>query len=90
MKFLLLILAFLALGATFNGVKTAISTQQRVALVGDIYDLKVERDKFQSDWTALLAEQKALVSNHKIEQAIKEGLELHNPSSTQVVYLDNK
>lgn len=90
MKILLLILAFLALGATVNGVRTTLNTQQRVALVGDIYDLKVERDKFQSDWAALLAEQKALVSNRKIEQAIKEGLELHNPTSTQVVYLDNK
>lgn len=90
MKFLVLILAFLAIGATYNGVRTALNTQQRVNLVGEIHALKIERDKVQADWTGLITEQKELVSNRRIEEAIKEGLELHNPSQSQVVYLDNK
>lgn len=90
MKFLLFILTCLIMGATYNGVRSALHTQQRVMLVGDIHKLKVERDRKQADWTGLITEQKALVNNRKIEEAIKGGLELHNPSQSQVVYLDNR
>ena len=65
-------------------------TQQRIALTGEVHQLKVERDKLNSDWTQLLLIQKTLVNNHMVDRAIKNGLRMQSPLSGQVVYLDVK
>lgn len=91
MKLLLFVLFGLIVGATYNGVRTVLFTQDGVKLVGDIRGLEVAQDKLQADWAALLTENKALVNNSRMQEAMKQGdLQLHSPDSTQVVYLDNK
>ena len=90
MKTLLFLQCLLLIGVGINSIKIIAYTQQRVSLTGEVHHLKIERDKLNSDWTQLLLTQKTLVNNHMIERAIKNGLQMHAPSSAQVVYLETK
>lgn len=87
MKWLMLIFAGLLCGVAINGVRTADISQKHNELVAQIQKLKTERDQLNSDWAYLLLEQKALVNDHMVEQALANGLNLHIPQAKQLVYL---
>ncbi|ABQ13610.1 cell division protein FtsL [Dichelobacter nodosus] len=83
-----MILVVLLSGVTYLGLKSAFYAHEHAQLVGQVQSLKQERDKINADWTQKLLEQKTLVNDAMIDKALSQGLNLHMPQSTQVVYLE--
>ena len=72
MKFMMVILAVLLCGACFSGVKAAKFAHEQSNLVNQVQSLKKTRDQI----------------NSVIDHAVRNGLDMHMPQATQVVYLD--
>jgi cell division protein ftsL len=53
-----------------------------------VQSLKKTRDQINAEWTQLLLEQKMLADDSVIDHAVRNGLDMHMPQATQVVYLD--
>ncbi|WP_072282081.1 cell division protein FtsL [Rappaport israeli] len=88
MKFMVVIFMALFVTLGYLGVKTVQYSQKQSEMVDAVQALKKERDKINAEWTQLLLEQKMLADDAVINRAIREGLDMHLPQSTQVVYLN--
>ena len=88
MKFMMLILTALLGGVCFSGVQAAKFAHEQSDLVNEVQSLKKTRDQINAEWTQLLLEQKMLVDDSVIDHAVRNGLDMHMPQATQVVYLD--
>lgn len=88
MKIMMLILTALLGGVCFSGVQAAKFAHEQSALVNEVQSLKKTRDQINAEWTQLLLEQKMLVDDSVIDHAVRNGLDMHMPQATQVVYLD--
>lgn len=88
MKIMMLILTALLGGVCFSGVQAAKFAHEQSDLVNEVQSLKKTRDQINAEWTQLLLEQKMLVDDSVIDHAVRNGLDMHMPPATQVVYLD--
>ena len=88
MKSMMVILAVLLCGVCFSGVKAAKFAHEQSNLVNEVQSLKKTRDQINAEWTQLLLEQKMLADDSVIDHAVRNGLDMHMPQATQVVYLD--
>ncbi|MDO4642548.1 MAG: cell division protein FtsL [Cardiobacteriaceae bacterium] len=88
MKIMMFVLTLLLGGVCFSGVQAAKFAHEQSNLVNEVQSLKKTRDQINAEWTQLLLEQKMLADDSVIDHAVRNGLDMHLPQSTQVVYLD--
>ena len=88
MKCMMVILAVLLCGVCISGVKAVKFAHEQSNLVNEVQSLKKTRDQINAEWTQLLLEQKMLADDSVIDHAVRNGLDMHMPQATQVVYLD--
>jgi cell division protein ftsL len=88
MKLMMFILVLLILGVCYNGIQAAKFAHEQSNLVNEVQFLKKKRDQINAEWTQLLLEQKMLADDSVIDHAVRNGLDMHMPQATQVVYLD--
>ena len=69
-------------------MKAAKFAHEQSNLVNQVQSLKKTRDQINAEWTQLLLEQKMLADDSVIDHAVRNGLDMHMPQATQVVYLD--